>query len=103
MDYTTEFAKKINSKTNISRIGNSKGTVLSIRPLKISISGGSVILDDSNCYLCSNLVENLTGTVVINGVDTTVTFNNSLKINDTVLAISDIRGQKFFITDKVVI
>ncbi|MCB2309053.1 DUF2577 domain-containing protein [Clostridium estertheticum] len=129
MDYATAFASKIHSKTNISRIGNSLGIVLSLTPLKISISGGAVILNDLNCYMCNNLVESLTNNATLelkaytvnasanvsgggnisslsvsdkNDYDAVITFKDILKIGDKVLVISDIDGQKFFIVDKVI-
>lgn len=86
MDYIVEQAKQIVKRNNISRIGNSLGTILSLEPLKISISSGAVILDNSICYLCNSLSE-----------------SNILKVDDKVLVISDATGTEFFIVDKVVV
>ena len=75
--YMTEFAKEMKIRTNNKLIGN----VLSVEPLQVGILNNVAILDDSNCYLCSNL--------------------SKLTIGDSVLVISDINEQTFFIIDKV--
>lgn len=82
MSYAIDFAKELKNRNNVKRVGNLVGTVLSVTPLKIGILNNEVMLDNSNCYLCSSLID--------------------LIINDKVLVISDALGTEFYIVDKVV-
>ena len=129
MNYAVELAKELKNRNNIVRTGNLLGIVLSITPLKIGILGNEVMLDNTNCFICNSLVENLKRNASIeikaytvnatandtNGdsissisistktdYDAVITYRDILKINDKVLVISDVLGQTFFIVDKVV-
>ena len=130
MSYGVELARELKNRTNIKRIGNTLGTVLSVVPLKIGILGNDVILDSSNCFICSSLVTNYKRNVTMeikaytigatandtNGdsisslsvptktdYDAVITYKDILKVKDKVLVISDADGQVFFLVDKVVL
>jgi len=108
MSYDTDLAKELKARNNVKRIGNLSGIVLSVAPLKIGISNNKVMLDDSNCFICCGLLENYTRKANIKNIEnnitnnTEITFKDILKVNDQVLVISDVDGQRFFIVDKVV-
>lgn len=104
MSYATDLAKELKNRNNVVRIGNTLGIVLSVTPLKIGILGNEVMLDNTNCFLCSNLIENYNRNATINGgADAVILFKDILKTGDKVLVISDALGQTFFIVDKVVL
>ena len=129
MSYDVELAKEFKSRNNAKRTGNLLGTVLSISPLKIGILGDEIMLDSSNCFICSSLVTSFKRNAVVeikaytigatandsNGdsisslsiptktdYDAVITYKDILKVKDKVLVISDADGQIFFIVDKVV-
>ncbi|MBU3145029.1 DUF2577 family protein [Clostridium sp. CF012] len=108
MNYGVKFAKSFKERNNAKIIGNVIGTVLSITPLKIGILGNEVMLDNTNCFLCSNLVENYKRNAIIKNTDTNiitnveVTFKDILKVGDKVLVLPNVDEQIFYIVDKVV-
>ncbi|GCD10597.1 DUF2577 family protein [Clostridium tagluense] len=130
MSKITELVSEFKKRDNPNMVGNILGTTLSITPLKIGILLNEVILDSSNCFLCSNLIENYKRNAVMEikdysvecsatdgrgdtisnihistktNYDTVITFKDILKIGDIVLLIPDYTGQTFFVLDKVVI
>ena len=92
-----EFKKRNNKEIDEAVIG----TVISASPLSISLFNGSVILNATNSYVCSNLGI-LNGTCTVDGKTGTCTIDRSLKVNDKVLCIPSNNGQTYFIIDKVV-
>ena len=93
-----EFKKRDNKDIDEAIIG----TVISTDPISISLFNGSVILNNSNYYLCSNL-SILSGTCTVDGKTGTCTIDRSLKTGDKVLCIPSNLGQTYFIVDKAVI
>lgn len=77
------LAKMLKERNNKSRIGACIGKVVGINPLKVSILDGQVILQESQLYICNNLL------------------NFELKQGDEVLIIPAENEQVFFIIDKV--
>lgn len=97
-DLAKEFKKRNNKEMDEPIIG----TVISSSPLSISLFNGSVILNNNNSYVCSNL-SILTGACIVDGKTGTCTIDRSLKNGDKVLCIPSNNGQFYFIIDKVVI
>jgi len=58
MGYAVELAGELKKRNNIPKIGVQMGDVLSVAPLKIGIMNNETIIDETICYLCSNVVEN---------------------------------------------
>lgn len=96
-DFAREFKKRNNKDIDEPIIG----TVTSINPLSISLFNGSVILNNSNSYVCSSLGI-LKGTCQVDGKTGTCTIDRNLKAGDKVLCIPSNSGQTYFIIDKVV-
>ncbi|MBW9154855.1 DUF2577 family protein [Clostridium tagluense] len=130
MSKVTELVNEFKKRDNPNIVGNTLGTILSLTPLKVGILNNEVILDKTNCFLCSNLIENYkrnavmeikdysVGCSAIDGrgdtisnihintkadYDTVITFKDILKTGDIVLLIPDSSGQTFFVLDRVVI
>lgn len=107
-NYDVALAKSLKERNNTKPMGIVVGTVLSTTPLKIGILGSEVILDNTNCFLCSNLVENYIRKANIKNMDNSITnnveitFKDILKIGDKVLVLPDANEQTFYIVDKVV-
>lgn len=97
-DFAREFKKRDNKDIDEAIIG----TVISASPLSISLFKGSVILNNSNSYICSNL-SLINGTCTIEGKTGTCVIDRSLKAGDKVLCIPSNSGQTYFIIDKVVV
>lgn len=97
-DFAKEFKKRNNKEIDEAVVG----TVISSSPLSISLFNGSVILNNNNSYVCSNL-SILTGTCIVDGKTGTCTIDRSLKNGDKVLCIPSNSGNTYFIIDKVVI
>lgn len=96
-DLAKEFKKRNNKEIDEAVIG----TVISANPVLVSLFNGSVILNNSNSYVCSNLGI-LKGTCIVDGKTGTCTIDRSLKNGDKVLCIPSNKGQTYFIVDKVV-
>lgn len=130
MDYAVALAKELKVRNNIVKIGPTMGDVISVTPLKIGIMNNQVYVDDTNCYLCSNVVENykrkateeikgytvnattvdssgdVTSSITVStktDYDTVITFKDILHVGDIVLLVPTDDDQKFFIVDKVVL
>lgn len=102
MNWDYNFAKEFKKRDNKDVDEPIIGTVISISPLNISLFNGSVILNNSNSYVCSNL-SILNGTCIVDGKTGTCTIDRSLKVEDKVLCVPSNSGQTYFIIDKVVI
>lgn len=96
-DLAGEFKKRDNKDIDEPVIG----TVISNSPLSVRLFNGSVILNNSNSYVCSNLGI-LKGMCTVDGKTGTCTIDRSLKSGDEVLCIPSSNGQAYFIIDKVV-
>lgn len=98
-DFAREFKKRNNKDIDEAVIG----TVISANPVTVSLFNGSVILNNTNSYICSNLGI-LKGTILVeDGRTGTCTIDRSLKVNDKVLCVPSNSGQLYFIIDRVVI
>lgn len=112
MSWENELAREFTKRNNKSPLGAVCGTVIEIDPLKISILGGSIILNMDKLYICSNLINNINRSATIkldsvaeHGAITTsgeITYKEILKEKDKVLCLPADGGQYFFIIDKVV-
>lgn len=101
MSWAYDLASELRKRDNKDIDEPVIGTVISSNPLSISLFNGSVILNNSNSYVCSNLGV-LKGTCIIDGKSGTCTIDRSLKNGDKVLCIPSNDGQTYFIVDKVV-
>lgn len=102
MSWEHNFARELKKRDNQDIDEAIIGTVISANTLSISLFNGSVILNNSNSYVCSNL-SILNGTCLVDGKTGTCTIDRSLKTGDKVLCIPSNSGQTYFIIDKVVI
>lgn len=111
MAWFDELANEFKSRDNKSQLGAVTGTVIQVSPLRISILGGDIILNEDKLYICSSIknryelkanikLDNIPehGAVSTSG---TITLNDVLKINDIVVCLPADGGQTFFIIDKV--
>lgn len=111
MAWENELANEFKARDNKTSLGAVKGTVIQISPLRVSILGGEVVLNENKLYICSSLkkgyelkanikLDNIPehGAVSTTG---TITHEEILKINDIVLCLPADGGQTFFIIDKV--
>lgn len=102
MSWDYDFAREFKKRDNQEVEGAVIGTVISVDPLSVSLFSGSVILNNRNSYVCSNLGI-LQGTILVgDGKTGTCTIDRSLKSGDEVLCIPSSNGQTYFIIDKVV-
>lgn len=101
MSWAYDLAGEFKKRDNKDIDEPIKGTVISSNPLSISLFNGSVILNNRNSYVCSNLGI-LKGTCIVDGKTGTCTIDRSLKNGDKVLCIPSNKGQTYFIVDKVV-
>lgn len=111
MSWVDELAKEFKTRDNKTTLGAVQGTVIQLSPLRVSILGGDIILNENKLYVCSSLkngysvktnikLDNIPehGAVSTTG---TITHDEILKINDIVLCLPADGGQTFFIIDKV--
>lgn len=110
MSYDVKLAKELKKRNNPRPSEPLLGDVISVEPLKIAIMNNQVILTDSLCYLCSNLVSNSKGAAFVldsvadhGSVSTngTITYSDILKAGDKVMCVPTAGGQKYFIVDKI--
>lgn len=102
MSWDYDLAKEFKNRDNKEIDEAIIGTVISSSPLSISLFNGSIILNNTNSYVCSNLGI-LRGTILVDdGKTGTCTIDRSLKVGDKVLCIPSNSGQTYFIIDKVV-
>lgn len=98
-DLAQEFKKRNNKEIDEAIIG----TVINASPVIVSLFNGSVILNNTNSYVCSNLGI-LKGTILVDdGRTGTCTIDRSLKVGDKVLCVPSNCGQTYFIIDRVMI
>ena len=76
------------------------GTVTSVSPLKIQVTP-KLTLGAANLVVCGTLSKKST-TTTVNGTKVTVTFDNSLKKNDSVILARMQGGNKYLVMDKAV-
>lgn len=76
------------------------GTVTSVSPLKIQVTP-KLTLGKGNLVLAESLSKKST-TTTVNGSKVTVTFDNSLKKNDSVILARMQGGNKYLVLDKAV-
>ena len=125
-NWDIELAKKFKNRDNKQQIGNVVGKVISVLPdLKVSILEGQIVLNKEQLYisvLLENIykreyeISNIVGkTDAVNdggdnasshfhSIETlkgTITFIDTLKVNDEVLLIPTADEQTWFIVDKV--
>ena len=55
MSWDYDFAREFKKRDNQEIEGAVIGTVISVDPLSVSLFSGSVILNNRNSYVCSNL------------------------------------------------
>lgn len=102
MSWEYDFAKELIKRNNKEIDEAVIGTVMSASPVIVSLFNGSVILNNTNSYVCSNLGI-LQGTCLVDGKTGACTIDRSLKVNDKVLCVPSNSGQTYFIIDRVVI
>lgn len=100
MGYDVELAKELKSRNNKNNIGIVVGTVAGVNPLKISIYGGEILLNEDNLYVCKNATEYTMKVTTDTAIG--VATHEGLKINDKVAVIATEDNQKFFVIDKIV-
>jgi len=97
-----ELAKKFKSRDNKEPIGNIVGKVIDIFPnLKISILDGKSILRKDQLYISTFLESNYSREYQMNSTTGTITFLDTLKVNDEVLLAHTANEQTWFIIAKV--
>ncbi len=99
-DYRVGFAKMFNDRNNVDPPQFQIGKVVSLNPLKISISDGAAYFTEGqNLKVCETL-KIMTGLIVINGESQTFSITRNLNVNDEVLCFP--LNKKYFIAfDKV--
>lgn len=99
-DYRVGFPKMFVDRNNVELPQFQIGKVVSLNPLKISISDGSAYFTEGqNLKVCETL-KTMTGSIVINGESQTFSITRNLSINDDVLCFP--LNKKYFIAfDKV--
>ncbi|EHI98049.1 hypothetical protein CDLVIII_1350 [Clostridium sp. DL-VIII] len=99
-DYRVGFAKMFNDRNNVDSPQFQIGKVVSLNPLKISISDGAAYFTEGqNLKVCETL-KIMTGSIVINGESQTFSITRNLNVNDEVLCFP--LNKKYFIAfDKV--
>lgn len=100
MSYDVELAKELKIRNNKDNIGIVVGIVIGVNPLKISIYGGEVLINEDSIYLCKNATEYTIK--VTTATETGIATHEGLKTNDKVAVIATEDNQKFFIIDKIV-
>lgn len=110
MSFGVGIAKLLNERNNIPQQFSVLGTVISLKPLKVSIYDGAYILDETTDYVCQSL-RTIKGTIKISpfsdssgdshNVDHTFEITRDLKAGDTVLCIPT-ENSRYIIVDKVV-
>lgn len=117
-NWDIELAKKFKERDKKQRIGNIVGKVINTSPLKISILDGQVVLSGEQLYISISLensykrefeTSNIEGKMsnvsshlhIIESLKGTITFTDTLKVNDEVLLIPTEGEQTWFIVDKV--
>lgn len=100
-DYRVGFANWFNERNNVDPPEFQIGTVVSLEPLKISISnGGAYFTEGQNLKVCESL-RKITGNIVIgSGASQTFSITRDLKKDDEILCVP--LNSKYFIAfDKV--
>lgn len=100
MSYDVELARELKSRNNKDNIGIVVGIVAGVSPLKISIYGGEILLNEDSLYICKNATEYTMK--VTTDTEIGVATHEGLKINDKVAVIATEDNQKFFVIDKIV-
>jgi hypothetical protein len=96
------LAKKFKDRDNKVPIGNIVGKVISTFPdLKISILDGQIILSKEQLYISTFLESNYNREYQINSITGTITFLDTLKVNDDVLLSHTANEHMWFIIAKV--
>jgi sporulation protein YlmC with PRC-barrel domain len=128
LSWETELAKEFKNRNNPAKIGTVLGNVLSLEPLKIGILNNQIILDKSNSYIGSILINDYQRKanmkisaydVSVNATDSNgdslnqinfsekndynveIAYKDILQIGDQVLIMASDDNQTFYILDKV--
>lgn len=121
-----EFAQMFKDRDNPKPLGAILGQIITVKPLKIAIQDGKFFLDQSNCYICNQLLErqsdfdltadqSQSGNIKVScehgggSYDASGDINMTGKVHlyevwqdgDLVMVVPDASGQHFFIVDIV--
>lgn len=96
------LASMFKERDNKGSIGACVGKVVDISPLQIDISNGDITLQEDQLYVCDSVLDGYTRDCKINnGTAGTITFIDTLKVNDEVLILPTESFRMFFIVNKV--
>lgn len=111
VNWNVEFAKLLKERDNKKSIGAIIGEIIGLDPIKVSVFGNKVILNKNNLYICDNIISHSKEAYIkLNSIpehgqiatEGEITYNNILKVGDSVMLIAIENGQKFFLVDKVI-
>lgn len=101
MSWDVQLAKLFKDRDNVPSLGNMIGTVATISPLTISLFAGEVILTEDMLMIADRLLPKQLD-CLINGLESTIEFDESLAPGDKVLVMPSEDELIFFIIDKFV-
>lgn len=98
--WENDLAREFKKRDNKSLIGACSGTVISVSPFVATICDGQYIIDESNGYICNQLLERKSKWVIGTTKQTEdITLKEVVQVGDEVLVIPSADEQSFFIVD----